>query len=74
MMPVFEKFYDDLGEDDTIPPRSLQIIDEASKELIAEHGPGRISFQSHDGFDDRYFWIKVTLDTSANDGCTLTEQ
>lgn len=60
-MTTFKKLIDDLSEEDTVSPRREEIIASASKDLIEAHGPGDISARVHDGFDDGYFWIEVSL-------------
>lgn len=63
-MTPFKKLIDDLSGEDTMSPRREEIIAEAFKELIEIHGVGDVSARDHDGFDNNYFWIEVSLSKS----------
>lgn len=63
-MTTFKILVDDLTQEDTVSPRREEIIAEASKDLIKTHGTGEVSARVHDGFDDGYFWIEVSLSKS----------
>ncbi|QWY83208.1 hypothetical protein [Rhizobium phage RHph_X2_25] len=64
MMGKFTKFIDDLAPEDMTPERIDAISKEAASRLIEKHGPGRIETRHHEGFEDGYNWIEVTLHQS----------
>lgn len=55
------EFIDDLLEAEMTPERIDAISKEAAAKLIEKHGRGRIDTRSHEGFEDGYNWIEVTL-------------
>ena len=64
-MPKHVEFIDDLRSADMTPERIDAISQEAAARLIERHGPGRIEARHHEGFEDGYNWVEVTLHQSA---------